>query len=255
MEKIKCIIVDDEELAREGLRFMLAEDRRFELVATCADGLTAIEQIEQLRPDLVFLDVQMPGVNGMEVIASLSKPRPYIIFTTAFEQYAIKAFEVNAIDYLLKPFSDERLDKAIQRAIARIHDKKPQDFDSLVTHTKRDLTTPDLRHADSTRLVLKAEGRIQIINTHDIIQVEAFDYYVKIHLSDRFILIRETMQNMENQLKSPEFMRTHKSHILHKAHVKEFSRGPGNNYMIITSNDQVTKVSRSKVNVIKEWLK
>ena len=247
MEKIKCIIVDDEELAREGLRFMLAEDRRFELVATCADGLTAIEQIEQLRPDLVFLDVQMPGVHGMEVIASLSKPRPYIIFTTAFEQYAIKAFEVNAIDYLLKPFSDERFYQSLEKAQQALQkDRKQEGVEQLLSQPVAGKSAPTdlVEHPQEGRLIVKSDGKVFQLAISRVYFIEAYDYYIKIHTEDRFFLVRETMKKMMDSLDDSVFVRVHKSFIVNVNQVKQVARGE-EGYTALMTNDAEVKISRT----------
>lgn len=250
MRKLRCLVVDDEELAREGLRFMLAAEQQYELVGTCADGLSAIKIIEEIKPDLVFLDVQMPGVNGFEVIASISKPRPYIIFTTAYEQYAIKAFEVNAIDYLLKPFTDARFKQALDKAMDTFEKDRPahqNDIDSLLSHSSvQEKVRPVLGASQSLSqsIVVKADGKVFQLAPESILYVEAYDYYIKIHVNNRFFLVRETMKGMMGNLNEKTFERVHKSFIVNINHVKLVDKGK-DGYTLVMTNDAEVKVSRS----------
>lgn len=252
--KIKCLIADDEKTARQGLELLCNEYPELEIVGSSKDGVEAIDDINAYVPDLLLLDIQMPKVNGFEVLQSIPLPHPQVIFITAHDEFAIKAFEVNAVDYLLKPFSDQRFDKAIRRAIAFINANKKQNLVSLVQSVDKKRDSPDLRHTDNNRLVIKSDGRIQVVSKTNIVQVEAFDYYVKIHVSSRFHLIRETMKNMEELLNETNFMRIHKSHIVNKNFIKEFKKLPGSDYLVLTTNDQKIKVSRTKVTEIKKWL-
>ncbi len=258
--KIKCIIVDDEELAREGLAVLLAEKEEVEVLRSCGDGLSAIKAIEQLKPDLVFLDIQMPGVNGFEVIASLTKPHPYIIFVTAHDQYAIKAFEINAIDYLLKPFSDDRFDQALKKGINALKKdqlQKNQSIDNLIRHTKEStksstkiLTGTD----DENTLVFKSDGQIYRVLFSEISHIEAFDYYIKIHVEENFFLIRESMKKIAERLPSNLFIRIHKSYIVNIRKVTQFGKGEGDNHQVKLASGVELRVSRSYKNALQEVL-
>lgn len=252
--KIKCLIVDDEQVARQGLQLLCEEFQELQIVGLSKDGVEAIDDIQSFLPDLVLLDIQMPKINGFEVLQNISPPLPQIIFITAHDEFAIQAFEVNAIDYLLKPFSDERFEKAIKKAIAHIQARKKQNFSSLVQRVKSKPGIPQLRHSDKNRLIVKSDGRIQVISKEDIVQIEAFDYYVKIHIPSRFYLIRETMKNMEDLLVESNFMRVHKSHIVNKNYIKELFKEPGSDFQIITTNQQKVKISRLKINTVKDWI-
>ena len=194
--KISTLIVDDEKASREGLELLCSDYPELKIIGVCKDGIEAIDSIRSFRPQLVLLDIQMPRVDGFEVLASLPPPLPQIIFITAHDQYAIKAFEINAVDYILKPFSDDRFKQAIQRAANRIAVKEKQNLDAILKSKKAPNSQPDLRASDDERLVLKSNGSIHMLNKSDIVRVEAFDYYVKIHLLDQFFLIRETMKNI-----------------------------------------------------------
>lgn len=259
--KLRCIIVDDEELAREGIKVLLEEHPQVEVLRSCHDGLTAITAIEQLQPDLVFLDIQMPGVNGFEVIASLSKPRPYIVFATAHDQYAIKAFEINAIDYLLKPFSDERFNQALEKATDALKKdqlKKNQAIDNLISQTVNTTKTSAqivLGSKDQQTIVFKSDGQVYQILLDDITHVEAFDYYIKVHVNNQFFLIRETMKQMSSRLPEKQFIRIHKSYIVNIKKVSQFGKGDGDNFQVTLNSGEALRVSRSYKNAVQDALK
>ena len=252
MKKIKTIIVDDEELARQGLVMMLAQVPEVEVINTCNNGLEAIDVISDLIPDLVFLDIQMPGVNGFEVIASIAKPRPQIIFTTAHDEYALKAFEVNAIDYLLKPFTDERFQVALSKAIERIKLNRSQEkMDDLVESTVtvnsgNTKIITGLETEDS--IVFKSEGKVFKVAYSAISHIEAFDYYIKIHVSGNFYLIRESMKKMEERLPNDLFVRIHKSYIVNVRVITQFGKSDEGGHEVKLVTGQKLKVSRNHKN-------
>ncbi|MDW3195203.1 MAG: LytTR family DNA-binding domain-containing protein [Cytophagales bacterium] len=253
--KIKCLLVDDEYAALEGLNFMCAKYDQLEVVGTCRNGIAAIDSIRQLQPELVLLDIQMPKVNGIEVLTSLEKPLPNVIFITAHDEFAIKAFELNAIDYLLKPFTDERFDQAIQKAVEKVRAKNAVDFSSLIkTHDRPTDHTPDIRHQDEQRMVIKIDGKVHFIPKSEIICFEAYDYYVKIHTHERFYLVRETMKHLEDQLIEDQFMRTHKSYIVNKHFVQALTKRSAGNYALELAQDHQAKISRSKLNEVRDWV-
>ena len=252
--KIRCLIVDDEQIAVDGLMWLCKQYEALEVVDTCHDGVAAIDSIQRLKPDLVLLDIQMPKVNGMEVIASLEAPLPGIIFITAYDEFAIKAFELNAIDYLLKPFTDERFDLAIKRAIDQRSTHTQPDYGPLIRAHETPASGPQVRGQDETRIVIKTDGRIHMVPKADIIQFEAYDYYVKIHTGERFYLVRETMKHLEAQLSSDQFMRVHKSHIVNRQFVKTLVRQSAGNYLLELAGDHTAKISRTRLNEVKAWL-
>lgn len=253
--KIKCLLVDDEQAAMEGLAFMCAKYEQLEVVGTCRDGVEAIDHIRQLKPDLVLLDIQMPKVNGIEVLTSLEQPIPHVIFITAHDEFAIKAFELNAIDYLLKPFTDERFDQAIHKVIDKVMAKSAVDFSALIkTHNQSSDKSPDIRHQDEQRMVIKIDGKLHFIPKSEVICFEAYDYYVKIHTHDRFYLVRETMKHLEDQLSPDQFMRTHKSYIVNKRYVHSLTKLSAGNYALELERDHQAKISRSKLNEVKSWV-
>jgi two-component system, LytTR family, response regulator len=212
---IKVILADDEVLARQKLRQFLQDESDIEIVGEGATALETIDLVQFTNPDLVLLDIQMPGMDGFDIISALctthgSTP-PRIIFTTAYDQYALRAFEINAIDYLLKPFTRERLKQAIQRARDHIHTAPP-----LVSNgTVRPAT------AYSTRIVFKSKGRILFLPVEEIRWVGAEENYVRICTERDTHLLRETMARFESKLDPKVFLRVHRSAIVNLQHVKE----------------------------------
>ncbi len=249
--KISCIIVDDELPARLGLQALIEEIPELDLIGSCSNGLKAIETISEKKPHLVFLDIQMPGVNGFEVIASLPKPRPHVIFTTAHDQYAIKAFEISAVDYLLKPFSDERFEQATKKAISLIQSNQINSGDPLQTlidkTTERTGTNAQLIHGAATpsnMITFKSGGKIHQVDSDEITHLEAYDYYVKVYFGKQMILIRESMKQMEKML--PQFfVRIHKSHIVNTNKITEFGKLKDGADHVLLKDGQYLKVSRN----------
>lgn len=203
--KIRTILIDDEPLARTITREYLQGYPQIEVVAECNDGFEGVKAITHHKPDLIFLDIQMPKINGFEMLELLD-PQPPVIFTTAFDEYAIKAFESHAIDYLLKPFSKERFDKAIQKWFER----HQQDDAPLSKGFADDVRQPEER----TRIVVRESGNIRIIPVRDVHYVEAYDDYVKIYTSKEMFLKKKTMAFYENSLDANEFIRVHRSYIV-----------------------------------------
>lgn len=258
--KINCIIVDDEELARKGLREILSTKKNIGVIKSCQDGLTAIEAIKSLKPELVLLDIQMPGINGFEVVASLPKPHPHVIFITAHDQYAVKAFEINAIDYLLKPFSDERFDQALNKAILTIKTTaidENQSLENLINHTKESFkgSTKIVSGLSNTESVIfKSDGQIHKVNMDRISHIEAYDYYIKIHVLDQFFLIRESMKKIQDRLPNGMFLRIHKSYIVNLKMIKQFGKAKNSGHEVILQSGQVLKVSRNYKSELQKML-
>ncbi len=245
-----CLIVDDEETARRGLAALLEDFPRLKVIGLCANGIEAIDHVRSLKPDLVFLDVQMPGISGFEVLASLPKPWPHVIFITAHDQFALKAFEVNAVDYLLKPFSDERFEEAISRVMKKLEATKSatNSLQHLVDHTNATLKGSSSLVEESEsgeRLVIKVDGSIHLLDLANISHIEAFDYYVKIHVQDRFFLLRETMKKMEERLSKANFLRIHKSFIVRVGCIKALHQLENHDYELELTNTTRLKVSRN----------
>lgn len=254
MKPIKTIIVDDELAAREGINLLLEGDPEIKILGLCKNGVEAIDMIKSHEVDLVFLDIQMPLVNGFEVINSIPKEQlPHIIFVTAYDQYAIKAFEIHAADYILKPFTNARFVEGLARAKVLINQHKAQQEQEKLKSMAKQFTqkSPEkdltiLSHnTDADRLIVKEKGHVKFIHLDDIIWFEAFDYYVKIHVKNQFHLIRESMKKLELRLPSDKFIRIHKSSIINRKYIYEIVTGPRSEYSVILNNQIELKVGRS----------
>lgn len=203
---IKVIVIDDEPLAQSIVMEYLQAYPQFQVVQLCNDGFEGVKAIAQHKPDLIFLDIQMPKINGFEMLELIEQP-PAVIFTTAFDEYAIKAFEAHAIDYLLKPFNKDRFDKALQKWLQQkdLSPAKPQ-----VTLLHQEIRQPEERN----RIVVKEGSNIKIIPVHDILYIEAYDDYVKIFTQKEMFLKKKTMNFYEQSLNPAQFVRVHRSYII-----------------------------------------
>lgn len=229
--KLRAMIVDDEALAREGVRQFLAGEPDVEIVAECADGASAVNRIEALRPDVLFLDVQMPRLNGFEVLAALdSAAMPAVIFTTAHDAHAIRAFEVSAVDYLLKPFSQERFCKALERARTQLRAAKAGAADPQIATL---LSQWRERAGGGSRVLVKSPERILFLKPGEIDHVEACGNYVLLHVGKEKHIVRETMTAMEARLGSAGFMRINRSVIVNLSRIKELQPLAAGEYVVI----------------------
>jgi two-component system LytT family response regulator len=244
---IKVIIVDDESLARKLVKQFLSAFEEFEVIDECADGFSAAKSISKNSPDLIFLDVQMPRINGFELLELLD-PVPNIIFTTAFDQYAIKAFEASAIDYLLKPFDKERFSVAINKFKMRYQDLNytipAEDF--LQSLAKG---TPELE-----RIAVKSGNEIRIIPIDQIRYFEAYDDYVKIFSKDDMFLKKQTLSYYENNLPSNQFIRIHRSFIINIKELTKIEQAEKDNHWVILRDQSRISVSRSGYQKLKQNL-
>ncbi len=200
----RCILIDDEPLARGILREYLQKHSDITVVAECGDGFEGVKAIAQHKPDLIFLDIQMPKINGFEMLELLETP-PGIIFTTAFDEYAMQAFERYAVDYLLKPFSQERFDKALARW--KVQDGRDT---SQTSELMSSVSPPEERQ----RIVVKKGTNLVILPVHTVHYIEAFDDYVKVHTKDGFFLKKKTMSHYEKVLDPGQFVRVHRSYLI-----------------------------------------
>jgi two-component system, LytTR family, response regulator len=207
MKKLRVLIVDDERICRSGVARLLNADPDVEIVGECANGLEAVDALRAQQPDLVFLDVQMPEMNGFEVLRALSpQETPGVVFVTAYDQYAIRAFEVNALDYLLKPYSYERFRAALSRA---------------KSGRARSLTKL-LEQIDSpTRFVIRSGARARFISVEDVDWIEAAQNYVCIHAGSESGLLRETMRSLEKRLHPEQFVRIHRALLVNATRIRE----------------------------------
>jgi two-component system LytT family response regulator len=251
MEKIRTIIVDDEPLARDSMRVLLERDSEIELVAECANGHEAVQAIQELAPDLLFLDVQMPEMDGFEMLARVKTAcLPVVIFVTAHDQHALRAFEVHALDYLLKSYSDDRFEAALRRAKEQIRQKKVNEISQrlvalLDSQKQEKAQTPPEPGAYLTRLVVKSGGRVFFLKAAEIDWIEAADYYVYLHVGGKSHLLRETMNALEKQLDPRKFQRVHRSTIVNLDRIKELQPHAHGDYSIILQDGTPLKLSRS----------
>ena len=240
---IRALVVDDEPLAREMIREMLAPDSDVEIVAECANGREAVDAIKSLRPDLVFLDIQMPELGGFEVLASFEREStPYVIFVTAYDQYAVRAFEVHAFDYLLKPFDNERFDAAWQRVKAQIKVDQSGEREQHILALLEELKSGP-RHLE--RLVIKNGGRVFFLNVQDVYCIESEGNYVRVYDNQKGYLLRETISNLEEQLDPKQFRRIHRSAIVKIDRIKEMQPWFHGEYRIIMENGKELTLSRN----------
>jgi two-component system, LytTR family, response regulator len=235
---IKTILVDDEPLARSVVREYLQSFAEFDIVAECNDGFEGVKAITQHKPDLVFLDIQMPKINGFEMLELVDNP-PAVIFTTAFDEYAIKAFEAHAIDYLLKPFSKDRFDKAIQKWMQQRQSKK------TTVQLPEDIRQPE----EKNRIVIRESGNIRIIPVQDVIFIESYDDYVKIHTGKEVFLKKKTMSFYENTLDGNQFVRIHRSYILQLSYLTRIEPLEKETHLALLKNG--TKLPLSKTGYVK----
>jgi two-component system LytT family response regulator len=241
--RIRALVVDDEPLARAMIREMLESDSEVEIVGECANGLEAMEAIRSSAPDIVFLDIQMPEIGGFEVLESLDpNEHPYVIFVTAYDQYAVRAFEVHALDYLLKPFDRERFDGAWQRARAQIKldrtSRRDQDIIALLEELK---AGPQYLE----RLVIKNGGRVFFLHVQDVHCIEAEGNYVRVYDNQKGYLLRETISSLEGQLDPKQFLRIHRSAIVKIDRIKEMQPWFHGEYRIIMENGKQLALSRN----------
>ncbi|HMF57967.1 MAG TPA: LytTR family DNA-binding domain-containing protein [Pyrinomonadaceae bacterium] len=241
---IRTLIVDDEPLARVMMREMLARDSDVEVVGECVNGHEAVEAILACAPDLIFLDVQMPEVGGFEVLEALESvgPMPHVIFVTAYDQYAVRAFEVHALDYLLKPFDRERFEVSWRRAKAQILRERNGQLNERILSFLEGLK------AESNyleRLVIKSGGRIFFLETEEIDWVEAEGNYVSVHAGKKSHLIRETISNLESKLDPKKFLRIHRSSIVNISRIQELQPWFHGEYHILLLDGTQLTLSRN----------
>ena len=247
-EPIRTLVVDDEPLAREGIRLLLQGDPEVEVVGESGSGRDALAQIVALRPDLVFLDVQMPEMDGFAVLSALAPgPLPAVIFVTAFEGHALRAFEVHALDYLLKPFDDERFADALRRAKAQLRlralEQQPQLL-ALLAAVSEASEAPAVR-VPASRLAIKDGSRVVFLRTDEIDWIEAADYYVQIHAGGKSYLHRETMMSLERRLDGEQFVRIHRSAIVNRRRIRELSSSR-REAVVVLEGGATLKVARSQ---------
>lgn len=257
--RIRTLIVDDEPLARRGLALRLARHGDIEIIGEAANGREAFFAISEHQPALMFLDVQMPGIDGFELLRAVPKPQlPLTIFVTAYDEYAMQAFDANALDYLLKPIDDARLDAAVDRArrgvVSRDSDEHCAQLLRLLSNVsgRPDLTLDEalvdaegLTHPNDERLSIKDAGRILRVPINDILWIDAAGDYMCVHTSDDTHVLRATMRELEGRLDPRRFQRIHRSTIVNVSRVKELRSHLNGEYFLILDSGQQLKLSRS----------
>jgi two-component system LytT family response regulator len=270
--KISTIIVDDEPLARKGLTLRLAEFDNIEVIGECKNGIEAVALIPQLRPDLVFLDIQMPGLNGFQVInklQELNQPMPLIVFVTAFDSYAIKAFDVHALDYVLKPVDEKRLRDAVDKVVATFKQKQQDGNNHKLASLVADFTGDDcediLRKLASGEkittntypdvLAIKDGSEVTRVAISDIQWIDAAGDYMCVHATDQTHIMRRTMKELVNELDPRKFVRVHRSAIVNIRYVQKLVSHISGEYHLILNNGAELKVSRSHRDSVKDMIK
>ena len=242
-KRIRALIVDDEPLARERMRAMLGVETDVDVVGEATDGLEAVDAILEQSPDLVFLDVQMPKLDGFEVIQTVGAERmPSVVFVTAYDQHALRAFEVQAVDYLLKPFDRERFQGALKRVRRQIDSADNGDLNRRLIALVRDLKGD--KPARSDRLVVKSGGRLFFLRAEEIDWIEAAGNYVRLHVGTESHLLRETMNSIESRMNPETFFRIHRSHIVNIERIKELQPWFNGEYVVILRNGTKLTLSR-----------
>lgn len=240
--RTRVLIADDEPLARERLRMLLAKEDWVEIAGECENGPDAVAAIQRLQPDLVFLDVQMPGATGFDVIESVGAARmPPVVFVTAYDRYALRAFDVHALDYLLKPFDRERFLQALGRARQQIERQDAGALERRLLELVQDLRSSPPR---PERFVIKSGGRVFFVRTDEIDWIEAAGNYVKLHVGSDAHLLRETMNALEAQLDPDVFFRIHRCHIVNIERVKELQPWFNGEYVVFLRNGARLTLSR-----------
>ena len=237
MSKLRVLIVDDEPLAREHIEDRLGHEENVEIVGTADNGDDAVDAIVRLRPDVVFLDVQMPGRTGVEVIEALEEV-PAVIFTTAFDRYALKAFDLAAVDYLVKPFDDDRFSEAFRRARKAVESRS-------LTEEKKWLQ----------RIPVEMRGQMRVVPVDRIDYITASGPYAELHVGERTFTVRERMQDLEERLDPDVFMRVHRSAIVRLDRVDVMLRGSGGDYAVRLKDGTELSVSRAKRETLEERLR
>lgn len=241
----KVLIIDDEPLARLIIREYLEDFTELEIIGECNDGFEGAKAIAAGLPDLIFLDIQMPKINGFEMLEIINE-KPAVIFTTAFDEYALKAFDTNALDYLLKPFSKERFSQSISKWKEN-SENSPKSFDNLAEFS---LKQPD----EQLRIVIKDGTEIKIIPTSEIEYFEAYDDYVKIHHQNKSHLKKKTMNYFEQTLNPKQFVRIHRSFILNINELTKIESFEKNSYLAILRSGKRIPISRTAYTPLKESL-
>jgi len=252
MEKIRTLIVDDERLSRKRISDLLAEEAGCELIGECGNGIEALDVIRREKPDLLFLDVQMPQMDGFQVLEAIADMTlPVVIFVTAYDEYAVRAFEVHALDYLLKPFDSERFQDTLVRARAQLNRMQEGGLNERLVALLEGLS---LRRKPADRIAIKTGGHVVFVRTQNIDWVEAADNYVCLHCGAETHPMRETMNALEAKLDRGRFIRIHRSTIVNMDRIKELQPWFRGDYLVVLHDGTQLTLSRTYHDRLKDTL-
>lgn len=265
IDPVRVLLVDDEPLARDSLRHLLATDPEVTIVGECAHGMEALAAIDEQAPDLVFLDIQMPEVDGFGVLARLpAQLDPEIVFVTAYDRHAVRAFEVHALDYLVKPVGRRRFAEALRHAKERLRQRREtqrlaaqrrgQDIESDSTASWRSLSGGDVTAGHLSRLAVRKGDRVRFVDTGEIDWVESADYYSRLHVGDASYLIRRSMKSLEDALDPTRFLRIHRGAIVRIDRVRELRRQDHGAYVVILRDGTELRLSRGRREALESLL-
>lgn len=254
--KIRTLIVDDEPLAREGVALALASERDVEIVGSCEDGPSAVRAIRELAPDLVFLDIKMPGLDGFAVIGEIGADKmPAVIFLTAYEEHALRAFRVNAVDYLLKPIDAEDLRKSVDRARRRLAENDlgawREELRALVAAVAHERPAAS---GTTERILVRTNGRVHVLDPREIDWVEAAGDYVTIHAAGKSHLVRDSLRNIEARLAAHGFRRIHRSSLVKLESIRELVAKDSGDHEVVLHDGTVLRLSRNYKDALYEAL-
>lgn len=245
--KIRAVIIDDEPFARDRVRRLLKEQPEIEVVGEAGDGSSAAAEIKGVKPDLVFLDVQMPGLNGFEVLETLApEETPVVIFLTAYDQYAVRAFEAAALDYILKPFDEDRFETAVERAKLRLRETSQTDStpSDLSTETETTGEIFGVKDGFLRTVLVKKGGRVYFFKSDEIEWIEAEGNYVRLHFKEASYVMRATINSLEEQLDPQKFVRVHRSSLVNLTQVREMQSVAGGRAVLVLESGAELVVSR-----------
>ena len=257
-DRVRTLIVDDEPIARNGVRRLLAADPEIEVVGEAGDGRTAVSEIRRLRPDLLLLDVQMPEMNGFEVLDAVDPDAiGAVVFVTAYDEFAVRAFEVQALDYVLKPFEDDRFATVLERAKRHVRKERDDDLAGRLAALldRFDGTGPPSAAQHLSRLMVRTGGRVFFQPVADIDWIEAADYYARIHVAGATHLVRESLASLEERLDPTRFVRVHRSAIVNLDRVREMRPDWRNRPCLVLVTGETVGVSRSRMDALERAMR